>query len=140
MPRLELVEPRGEPLGAVGHRAVLLLALRDAVLLFGGPAPSPLARFSPLLLGDLPLEVGEGTWERHHPCFCPVRETPPFRPAGAWLLRRNLCPFVGLFVASYTLVGRAPSDLDDDTRPRLSQCGDVLPYLEGVLLSRAQLV
>jgi len=61
-------------------------------------------------------------------------------PRGCLALRLNLCPFVGPFVASHTLVGRAPLDLDDDTRPRPSQCGDMLPCLEGVLLSRARLV
>jgi len=50
VPRLQLVEPSCEPLGAVGHRAIGLLALRHPVVLLGGPAPSPLACFRSLLL------------------------------------------------------------------------------------------
>jgi len=61
MPCLQLVEPQGEPLGTPSYHAVQSLAFRHFVLLFGGPAFSPLPCFRPLLLGDLPLDVGKGS-------------------------------------------------------------------------------
>jgi len=73
VPRLELVEPRGEPLSATRDRAVWLLAFRHPVLPSGGPASRPLARLLPLLLRDLPLEVGEGPWERERPRWLQAR-------------------------------------------------------------------
>ena len=39
---LQLVVPRGEPLGAVGNRAIGFLALRHAVLRLRGPTSGPL--------------------------------------------------------------------------------------------------
>ena len=72
MPRLELVEPRGEPIGAPCYRTIGLLTLRHPVLLLGGSAPRPLACLRPLLLRDFPLEVGE---------------RPRDGPVVAWLLR-----------------------------------------------------
>ena len=38
-------------------------------------------------------------------------------PRGVWLPRRSIRPFVGFLVASNSLVGRVPSDLDDDAWP-----------------------
>jgi len=55
--RLELVEPRGEPLSATSHRAVWLLAFWHSVL----------------LLGDLPLDVSKRPREEHGPRLDPVR-------------------------------------------------------------------
>jgi len=132
VPRLELVEPRGKPLGAPGYRAVRLLPFRHPVLCLGGPAPSPLARFCPLLLGDLPLEVGKRSWERQRTCSRPVRVTQPFHPAGVWLPRRNFRPLIRLLVAFHPFVSRAPSDLNDDSRPSAPQCSNILPSLERV--------
>ena len=73
VPHLELVEPRGESLDAPSYYAVRPLALGQPVLLLGGAASSPLACLHPLLLRDIPLEVGEGLWERRRPPFCPAR-------------------------------------------------------------------
>ena len=126
--------------GPTSHRAIGLLPLRHAVLRFGGPASSPLARLCPLLLRDLPLEVREGPWERHRPRFRLIQVAQLFHPACVWLLRRNLCPLVSLLVAGDPLVSRAPSDFDDDSRPGPVQRVDVLLRLEGALLPRAGFV
>jgi len=48
--RLQLVEPRGEPLGTVGHRAIGFPALRHAVLRLRGPTSGPLTCLRPLFL------------------------------------------------------------------------------------------
>jgi len=64
VPCLQLVEPSSEPLGTTRNRAVWPLDLWHSVFLLGGPASSPLPCLCPLLLGDLPLDVGEGSGER----------------------------------------------------------------------------
>jgi len=64
VPRLDLVEPRSESLGATSHRAIGLLVLRHAVLRSGGPASRPLPCRHPPLLGGHPLvlarDLGRG--------------------------------------------------------------------------------
>jgi len=130
VPRLELVEPRGQPLGAPCYFAVRPLAFRHPVFSFGGPASCPLACLRPLLLRDFPLEVSERSWEWPR----------VFHTTGARLLCRQRRPLVGLLIAGYALVGRAPPDLDGDIRPVPSQRGDVLPRLDGILLSWAGVV
>ena len=105
VPRIQLVEPRGEPLGAVGFYAIGLLALRHAAVCLGGVTPGPSTRLCLLLLRDFPLEVGERSWER---------------PIGVWLPCRSLGPLVGLLVADDPFVGQAPPDLYGDTWPRPS--------------------
>ena len=62
---LQLLKPRGEPLGAIGNRTVRLLPARRPVFLPGGPATSPPPSL-PLLLQVLPLEVREESGEQHH--------------------------------------------------------------------------
>ena len=119
MPRFQLIVPRGEPLGAPSHRAVRPLAFWHLVFRLGDPASSPLPCLGPLLLGDLPLEVGEGPWESF------VSAWPPCRFFG---------PLIRLFVAGDAFVGRAPANLYRDIWPSPSQCRDVLPCLDGVLL------
>ena len=65
--------PRGEPLGATRNRPTWLLPARHLELLPGSPASGPLAGFRPLLLGNLSIEVPEGSGEPHRPRFRPVR-------------------------------------------------------------------
>jgi len=48
MPRLQLVESRGEPLGASSNRAVRSLTFRHSVFCLGGPATSSLSCLHPL--------------------------------------------------------------------------------------------
>jgi len=134
---LQLVEPRGEPLGAPSHCAVRLMAFRHSVLHLGGPASSPLARLRPLLLGDPLREACKRPWEGHGSRLDAVRIAQPFHPAGVWLLCHNLCPFVILFVAGDSPVGWAPLDLDDDAWPGSPQRSNVLFGLERVLLAGA---
>jgi len=110
VPCLQLVVPRGESLGTLSDRAVRPVAFRHFVLLLGGPASGPSLGFHPLLLRNLPLEVCKRSRKGHGAYLRPVCVVQPFHPAGVWLLRRNLCPFVGLFVSSDTFVGRAPPD------------------------------
>jgi len=45
-----------------------------------------------------------------------VQLAQPFHPTGVWLPRRNLCPFVGLFIAGDFLVCQTPPNLDYDAR------------------------
>jgi len=108
----------------------------------GGPAASPLARLRPLLLRDLPLEVGEGSWEWHHTHFRPVVVVTvhPFYPVGICLLFRNLGALDGFLVAGDTFVGRELPDLYGDAWPSPSQCRNVLPHLGSVLLPCAGFV
>jgi len=79
---------------------------------------------------------------RHSPNFQPavVIVIQPLHPTGAWLLRRDLHPLVGLFIASDALVGRVPLDFNGDAWPSAAQCSDVLPCLKGVLLAGTRFV
>ena len=112
MPRLDLVEPRGEFLGATGHRAIRLLALWHAVLFLGGLASRPLTPLLPLLR-NLTLEVGQGSWEGHRLYFDPalVIVAKPLHPVRVWLLCRHLGALIGFLVADDAFVSRAPPDL-----------------------------
>jgi len=47
---LQLVEPRGKPLGAVGHHTIGFLAVRHVVLRLRGLASGPLMCLRPLFL------------------------------------------------------------------------------------------
>ena len=114
VPRFQLIVPRGEPLGAPSHCAVRPLAFWHQVFCLGDPAYSPLPCLGPLLLGDLPLEIGERPWESF------VSSWPPCRFFG---------PLIRLFVASDAFVGRAPANLYRVIWPSPSQCRDVLPCL-----------
>jgi len=138
VPRLELVEPRGELLGAPSYHATGPLALRQLVLLLIGSAPHPLAYLHPLLLRDSPLEVGERSRERRCPHFCPAWGAWPLHPTGVRLPCCNLRPLIGLLIAGDSFVSWTPSDFDDDAQPSPTQRGDVLPRLEGIPLPRAQ--
>ena len=142
VPHLDLIELRGESLGAPSYHAVRLLALGHPVFCLGGPLSSPLACLLPLLLRDLPLEVGEGSQKGHGPhlCSAAVFVIQPFYPLGVRLLCHDLCPPVGFLVASDTLVGWAPSDFNDDTRRGLLQDRNVLSDLKRILLAGAGLV
>jgi len=113
VPHLDMVEPQGKSLGTTGHRTVGFLALWHAILLLRGPASRPLVCLHPLLLRNLPLEVGEQSWDR----------------SVVACLLCHLGPLVRLLVASDSFVHWAPSDFDDDTRPSHTQRGDVLPRL-----------
>ena len=119
MPRFQLIVPRGEPLGAPSHNAVRPLAFWHLVFRLGGPASCPLLCLGPLLLGDLPLEVGEGSWESF---------------VSAWHPCRFFGPLIRFLVAGDDLVGRAPANLYRDAWPIPSQCRDMLPCLDGELL------
>ena len=90
VPRLHLVEPRGEPLGARSNRVTRPLAFWHPVFRLGDPAPSSLSRFHPLLLRDLPLKVRERLRERHCVRLIPVQVAQPFHPAGVWLTAASL--------------------------------------------------
>ena len=46
VPRLDLVEPRGKPLGASCNRAIRLLAFRHSVFRLGGPPPAHCRAFA----------------------------------------------------------------------------------------------
>jgi len=120
VPRLELVEPRGKPLGATRYRTIKPLALRQPVLL--GVRPPANWRASPLLLHGFPLQVGDRPWDRS---------------LVASLLGRRLGPFARLLVLGDPFVGRAPPDLYGDVWLRPSQYRNMLPRLDGILLSWA---
>jgi len=102
--------------------------------------PQPLTCLHLFLLRDLPLEVGKGPREWHCPHFSPIWVVPPLRPAGLLLLGRSLCPLVSLPIACDSLVSQAPSDFNDDAWPSSAQRGNMLPCLEGVLLSKARFI
>jgi len=104
IPRLQLVKPRGEPLGASSNCAVRPLAFRHPILYLRGPASRP------LLLHDLPLEVCKRPEERHRARFRSVRVFQPFHPAGVRLLRREFGPLVSLLVPRNPFVRWAPPD------------------------------
>jgi len=125
LPRLELVEPRGEPFAAPCYRTIGPLAHRQPVLLPGGLASCPLACLGPFLLRDFPLEAGEISRDR---------------PVAACLLRCRLGPLVRFFVADDPPVRWAPPDLDDNAWSGPAQRGNVLPRLECVLLTGARFV
>ena len=65
--RLQLVEPRDKPLGTANDRPVRPLLYRQLVLPASDSAPRPGPGLDPLLLRYLPLEVCEGSEERHLP-------------------------------------------------------------------------
>jgi len=142
VPRLEPLGPWGESFGATGHRVIGLPARWHAVLRFGGPTSCPLARRHPLLFQDLPLEVGKRSWEGHRTHLRPavIAVVQPFHPVGVCLLCPNLGQLVSFFTAGDAFVSRAPPDLNGDAWPSPSQCRNVLPRLDGVLLPWAGFV
>ena len=132
VPRLQLVEPSGKPLGTTRNCAVWPLALRHSVFLLGGPASSPLPCLCPLLLSDLPLDVGEGSGERCWALLRPVRVGPPLHAVSVRLIRCELRPLIRLLVSFHPLVCRAPPDFDGDVWRCVPEGADVLLRFPGV--------
>jgi len=130
VPCLQLVVPRGAPLGASGYRSARLLLARHPVLLCGDPVPYPLAGLVPLLRRDFPLDVRERPSKARSSLW-------PLHPPRLWVFRRELRPLIRLLIALDTLVGGAPPDLDSDIRSSSSQRRDVTSCQYCILLAWA---
>jgi len=83
--------------------------------------PGVVAGPYPLLLRDLPLQVGQRLEERH--CSAPDGSTArPFHPAGDWLIYRQLGQPVGLLVDRRSLVFSLPHSSIACDLPRPWRC------------------
>jgi len=138
MPRFQLVEPQGKPLGAPSNRAIWPLASRHFEFFHGDPASGPLLSLHPLLLRDLPPDVGEGSGERT--LLRPVRVCPALHTMSIRLVCCKIGPVIGLFIVLNAFVRWALSDLNGDIRCCSSKCSDVLSRCQRVFLSRSQFV
>ena len=142
MARLELVEPRSEPLVRLSHgRVRLLLVARPvfAVACSGELHLDPFAGDCPLGLGALAFDVGEGAgW-----CVLPstaVNVSVSFHAAGVRFVGGLLGPLVGYFVVFDPAVAGAPSHFDPDPWLLAAEFGDEFPYRNSVSLSWTRVV
>jgi len=86
VPRLELIEPGGEPLGTIHNLAFGPCSLRHRIIILGRLAYGVLPRQWPFLHPDLPRDVCEQSGQRHFPCN---RSVLVAKTCGGWRLGRQ---------------------------------------------------